>query len=176
MTAKRVAPATPPSLSDEFRRLISENERYAEQFDRSQLTRAPLTGLAILTCMDARMIVEEIFGLRAGDANVLRNAGAVATDDAIRSLLLSRHVLGASEIVVLGHTGCGLHNLGDEELRARLERATGEPSGTHFGSFSDLDAHVRRQVERIQAHPWIGEVTVHGLVYEVETGRVREIV
>jgi carbonic anhydrase len=132
--------------------------------------------MAVLTCMDSRIVLEDIFGLRPGDVNVVRNAGAVATDDAIRSLILSRHVLAANEIVVIGHTGCGLNNLDDEALRARLEQETGDPSSTRFGSFSDLDEHVLRQVERIQAHPWIGRVPVHGLVYEVETGRIREVI
>lgn len=121
------------------------------------------------------MVLEDVFGLRPGDVNILRNAGAVATEDAIRSLLLSHHVLGTNEIVVLGHTGCGMNGLEDQALRARLELQTGEPSKTQFGTFSDLDAHVRRQVERIKAHPWIGQVPVHGLVYEVETGLVREV-
>ena len=163
-------------MSDEFRRLLSESERYAEQVDRSRLGAPPLTGIAVLTCMDARIVLEDIFGLRAGDANVLRNAGAVATDDALRSLIMSRHILGSNEIIVLGHTGCGLNKLDDEGLRARLESETGEPTSTRFGSFTDLDEHVRRQVERIQAHPWIGRVPVHGLVYEVETGRIREVI
>jgi carbonic anhydrase len=164
------------SLSDEYRRLLAESERYADQHDRSQLAAPPLAGLAVLTCMDTRIVVEDIFGLRAGDVNVVRNAGAVASDDAVRSLILSHHVLGTREVVVLAHTGCGLRELDDENLRSRLEAETGQTSGTHFGSFTDLDAHVRRQVERITTHPWIGAVPVHGLVYEVETGRVREIV
>jgi carbonic anhydrase len=155
--------------------LLSESERYAEQLDRSRLAATPNASLSILTCMDTRMVVEDIFGLRPGDANIIRNAGAVASQDAIRSLLLSRHILGTSEIVVLGHTGCGLEGLDDEDLRARLERQTGQPSQTHFGSFDDLHAHVRRQVDRIQAHPWIGQIPVHGLVYEVETGLIREV-
>ncbi len=121
------------------------------------------------------MVIEDIFGLRPGDANIIRNAGGVASLDALRSLLLSRHILGTTEIVVLGHTGCGLEGLDDEGLRARLERQTGQPSKTHFGMFDDLDAHVRRQMERIQAHPWIGQIPVHGLVYEVETGLTREV-
>ena len=125
--------------------------------------------------MDTRMVIEDIFGLRAGDVNILRNAGAVATEDAIRSLLLSRHVLGTTEVIVLGHTGCGLYKLDQEALRARLEQESGAPSETRFGSFEDLDGHVRRQVERIQQHPWIGSIPVHGLVYEVETGQVRQV-
>ena len=164
------------SLSDEYQRLLAESERYTEQADRTRLAAPPLAGLAILTCMDARIVLEDVFGLRTGDANVLRNAGAVATDDAIRSLILSHWLLGTREIIVLGHTGCGLHNLDDEGLRARLESESGETSGMRFGSFSDLHEHVTRQVERIRAHPWLGDVAVHGLVYEVETARVSEIV
>ena len=155
--------------------MLAESERYTEQADRTRLGAPPLAGLAILTCMDARIMLEDIFGLRSGDANVIRNAGAVASDDAIRSLIMSHHLLGASEIIVIGHTGCGLYNLDDEALRARLQTETGQPSGTHFGSFSDLHAHVKRQVERVQAHPWLGDVTVRGLVYEVETARIVEV-
>jgi carbonic anhydrase len=155
--------------------LLAESERYTEQADRTRLSAPPLAGLAILTCMDARIILEDIFGLRPGDANVIRNAGAVATDDAIRSLIISHQLLGTSEIIVMGHTGCGLHNLDDEALRTRLQTLTGQPAATHFGSFSELHMHVRRQLERIQSHPWIGDVPVHGLVYEVETGRVVEV-
>jgi carbonic anhydrase len=125
--------------------------------------------------MDTRMVVEDIFGLRPGDANILRNAGAVASHDAIRSLLLSHHVLGTSEIIVLGHSGCGLDDLDQDGLRERLAAQTGQPSDTRFGTFDDLDAHVRRQVEKIREHPWIGAVPVHGMVYEVETGVVREV-
>lgn len=155
--------------------MLAESERYAEQADRTKLGAPPLAGLAILTCMDARIVVEDIFGLRPGDANAIRNAGAVATDDAIRSLIVSHQLLGASEVVVMGHTSCGLHGLDDEALRARLEAETGQPSATRFGSFSDLHQHVTRQVERIRAHPWMGNVAVRGLVYEVETGRVVEV-
>ena len=108
--------------TDEYSRLLAENERYAEQFELGRLGPAPLAGLAILTCMDARMVLANIFGLRPGDANVLRNAGGVATDDVIRSLVLSQRVLGTREIVVLGHTGCGLRGLAEEQLRTLLKR------------------------------------------------------
>lgn len=121
------------------------------------------------------MVVEDIFGLRPGDVNIIRNAGGVASLDALRSLLLSRHILGTQEIVVLGHTGCGLQGLDEDDLRSRLERQTGQQSKTSFGTFDDLNAHVRRQVDRILAHPWIGQIPVHGLVYEVETGLAREV-
>ena len=155
--------------------MLAESERYTEQADRTKLGAPPLAGLAILTCMDARIVLEDIFGLRPGDANVVRNAGAVATDDAIRSLIISRQLLGAGEILVMGHTGCGLHGLDDDGLRARLQSETGEPSATRFGSFADLRQHVSLQVERIRSHPWMGNAPVRGLIYEVESARVIEV-
>ncbi len=96
------------SRRPEFARLLAQNERFADQFKGSHIGRSPLLGLAILTCMDARIAVEEIFGLRPGDANVIRDAGAVATDDAIRSLIMSQWLLRSNSVIVLGHTGCGL--------------------------------------------------------------------
>ena len=161
---------------DEVARLLAEAERYAEQVDRTRLKPTPLAGLVVLTCMDTRIVVEDIFGLRPGDANILRNAGAVASDDAIRSIVLSQQVLGTTELVVLGHTGCGMQDLGAEELRVRLAQATGLQSDLQFGSFRDIDQHVIAQVARLKSHPWIRRAPVHGLVFEVETGRVRRVV
>ena len=125
--------------------------------------------------MDSRIIPEDIFGLRPGDANVIRNAGAVVTADVLRSLVLSHTVLGTTEIVVLGHTGCGLHDLDEDALRTRLASQTGRASEMTFGSFADLEDHVRQQVATIQAHPWISPIEIHGMIYEVETGRVRDV-
>jgi len=124
--------------------------------------------------MDARIVVEDIFGLRAGDANVMRNAGALASDDFIRSLVLSQRVLGSNEVIVLGHTGCGLHGLAEAALSEELSREAGAQD-LRFGAFEDLDEHVRRQVRRIREHPWVRRVPVHGLIYEVETGRLRDV-
>ncbi len=161
--------------SPEYARLLAENERYIESFDRSALTAAPLSGLAILACMDARLDVEEALGLRTGDAHIIRNAGGLATDDAIRSLIISQQILGTDEIVVIGHTGCGLHGADEDALRARLAAATGRRLPLEFGSFPDLEAMVRVQVERIRTHAWLRRVPVHGLVFEVETGRLVEV-
>ena len=161
--------------TDRLRRLLSANGDFQATFDRGQLKAPPLENLAVLTCMDCRIAVEELFGLEVGDVAVVRNAGAVATDDAIRSLLVTRHVLGTNEIVVMSHTGCGLLRLDDQGLQDRLTSEFGQPSATTFGSFDDLEAHVRDQVATIRAHPWLGDVPVHGLVYEVETGRARSV-
>ena len=161
--------------SPEYARLLAENERYTESFDRSALTPAPLSGLAILACMDARLDVEEALGLRTGDAHVIRNAGGLATDDAIRSLIISQQLLGTNEIVVIGHTGCGLHGADEDALRDRLAASTGRRLPLEFGSFPDLEAMVRVQVERLRTHAWLRRVPVHGLVFEVETGRLVEV-
>ena len=162
-------------MSAEYERILAENLRYTESFDRSALTAAPLSGIAILACMDARLDVEEALGLRTGDAHIIRNAGGLATEDAIRSLIISQQFLGTDEIVVIGHTGCGLHGADEAGLRERLQEQTGRSLELAFGSFEDLDASVRRQVEILRTHPWLKQVPVHGLVFEVGTGRLYEV-
>jgi len=162
--------------SEEFERILEQNERFAEAFDRSALTAAPLTGLAIVTCMDARIDVEDALGLRVGDAHIIRNAGGLASQDAIRSLVVSQQLLGTREILVIAHTGCGLHGASEADLREKVELSTGNATQMSFGSFVDLDALVREQVEILLDEPSLLEAPVHGLVYEVETGRLRQVV
>src|SRR5688572_12531523 len=133
----------------EYARLLAENERYIETFDRSALTAAPLSGLAILACMDARLDVAETLGLRTGDAHIIRNAGGLVTDDVIRSLIVSQQLLGTSEIIVIQHTGCGLHDVDEDALREKLAAAVGvtaEDIGLEFGGVHDLAASVLQQV------------------------------
>ena len=162
--------------SDEFARILSENERYTEVFNRAALGAAPMSGIAIIACMDARLDVEEALGLRTGDAHVIRNAGGLATDDAIRSLIISQRLLGTDEILVIQHTGCGLLNADAEALKQRLTAESGRTVDLDFGAFTDLEANVRAQVDRLRAHPWLRQVPVHGLIFEVETGRLHEVV
>ena len=159
----------------EFDRLLTENERYAESFDRSALTAAPLRRLAIVACMDARFEVEAALGLRTGEAHVIRNAGGLATEDVIRSLIVSQRLLGTDEIFVIGHTGCGLLGADDDALRDGLTGATGEALEIRFGSFDDLEASVRASVDRLRTHPWLKNGPIHGLVFDVATGRLREV-
>jgi carbonic anhydrase len=159
----------------EYRRILAENRRYIEAFDRSALTAVPLSRLAIIACMDARMDVEESLGLRTGDAHVIRNAGGLATDDAIRSLIVSQERLGTDEVLVIGHTGCGLMGADEEAMSDHLAERTGQRMDIAFGSFPDLEASVRAQVERIRSHPWVRQVPIHGLIFEVETGRLIEV-
>lgn len=166
---------TTEDRSPEYRRVLEENERYVEVFDRSRLTAAPLSGLAIVACMDARIDVEDALGLRVGDAHIIRNAGGFATEDAIRSLVVSQQILGTDEIFVIGHTGCGLNAVTDEELQRRVLASTGTATDIGFGAFTDLDATIREQAEILRAHPALRRVPVHAFVYEVETGRLREL-
>jgi len=158
-----------------FERILEHNERFVAAFDRSALTAVPLTGMAILTCMDARIDVEDALGLRVGDAHIIRNAGGLASNDAIRSLVVSQQLLGTREITVIAHTRCGLHGADEAALRRQIEDSTGGATEMGFGAFDDLDAMVRAQVEILAAEPALLEVPVHGLVYEVETGRLREV-
>jgi carbonic anhydrase len=162
-------------MDGEYQHILEQNERFAEAFDRSALTAAPLTGLAILTCMDARIDVEDALGLRVGDAHIIRNAGALASEDAIRSLIVSQQLLGTREIIVIAHTQCGLHGADEAAIRQRIEDSTGFATEMGLGSFADLDAMVREQVEILQDEPALLETPVHGLIYEVETGRLREV-
>lgn len=159
----------------EFERILEENARYAEAFDRSALTAAPLTGIAILTCMDARIDVEDALGLRVGDAHILRNAGGLATPDAIRSLVVSQQLLGTREILVIGHTECGLHGADEQQLQDRVSESTGHAVEMEFGAFADLDDMVREQVRILRGHPALLQVPVHGLVYDVATGHLQAI-
>src|SRR5580765_8932359 len=128
--------ANPPQLA----RALAENDRYAAQFDRSSLPLPPGRKLAVLACMDARLTVEDALGLRTGDAHIIRNAGGLATDDAIRSLVISQHLLGTEEVIVIEHTQCGLLALREEELRSDLAARTGHEADLPFHGFSDLDA------------------------------------
>jgi carbonic anhydrase len=159
----------------EYARVLAENRRYVEAFDRSALTAAPLSGLAIIACMDARLDVEETLGLRTGDAHIIRNAGGLATDDAIRSLIVSQERLGTREVLVIGHTRCGLEGADEDDMRDRLAARTGERLDLAFGSFPDVAASVRAQVARLRAHPWVRPVPIHGLIFDVETGGLTEV-
>ena len=162
-------------MDGEIEHIFEQNERFTEAFDRSLLTAAPLTGLAIVTCMDARIDVEDALGLRVGDAHIIRNAGALATEDVIRSLIVSQQLLGTREIAVIAHTRCGLHGADEEALRSRIADSTGTETRMGFGAFTDLDGMVREQVEILRDEPRLLETPVHGLIYEVETGRLRRV-
>jgi carbonic anhydrase len=164
-----------PSRAPEFDRAVAENARYADQFDRSTLPLPPGRRLAVLACMDARLTVEDVLGLRTGDAHIIRNAGGLATDDAIRSLVISQHLLGTEEIIVIEHTGCGMLTFDDEPVREAIADVTGTRVDLPLLPFPDLERNLRDQLERIRSHPWVKNVPVNGVIYEVETGRIRPV-
>ena len=159
-------------MASEYERILEENARFTEAYDRSALTAAPLTGIAILACMDARIDVEDALGLRVGDAHIIRNAGGFATQDAIRSLVVSQQLLGTREILVIAHTGCGLHGADEAVIRGRVETTTHQATDLVFGAFADLEAMVREQVRVLRARPDLLRVPIHGLIYDVTTGRL----
>jgi carbonic anhydrase len=157
---------------------LAANERYASSFYKGGLPSVPAKRAVVITCIDARMLPDQILGFDIGDAQYIRNAGALVTDDALRSLILSQLVHATTDFFVVGHTDCALATLDERQLQQRLRDAMGEDaSGIVFGVFKDVDANVRAQVEKIAASPFISErVNVHGLVYQVEDGRLREVV
>lgn len=162
------------SITDE---LIERAGDYAEGFDKGGLAAPPGKRVAIVTCMDARVSPYAIFGLREGDAHVIRNAGGTVTDDVERSLAISQRELGTEEIIVMHHSGCGMLGLDDERFAGELERETGQRPAWAPGGFSDIEADVRDAVARLQASPFIPRKDgIRGFVYEVESGRVRELV
>jgi carbonic anhydrase len=163
------------SVTDE---VLRANEAYARNFHLGNLPRPPARKLAVLACMDARLSVEQFLDLKTGDAHIIRNAGGVVTEDALRSLIISHHLLGTQEFLIINHTDCGMLSFSGEELRSRLERSTGKTAvvPAYFHSFQDLEGNVRRQIQVLQSHPWIpSQVVVRGFVYAVETGRLREV-
>ena len=161
------------SVTDE---LLRNNAAYAESFDKGGLPLPPGKGVAVVACMDARLDVHKILGLEEGDAHVIRNAGGVVTDDEVRSLTISQRLLGTREIILIHHTDCGMLTFSDEELRAQIQEEAGIKPHFSMESFSDLEEDVRQSIRRIQASPFIPHTdSVRGFVYEVETGRLREV-
>jgi carbonic anhydrase len=161
------------SVTDE---LLRNNERYAESFDKGDLPLPPAKGVAVVACMDARLNIYGMLGLQEGDAHVIRNAGGVITDDEIRSLAISQRLLGTREVILIHHTECGMLTFTDDELKAQIQEEVGIKPHFPMESFSDLEEDVRQSIARIQASPFIPHRdNVRGFVYEVETGRLREV-
>jgi carbonic anhydrase len=132
--------------------------------------------VAILACMDARLNAYGMLGLSEGDAHVIRNAGGVVTDDEIRSLAISQRLLGTEEIMLIQHTDCGMLTFGDDDFRQDIQRETGIKPEWPAETFDDLDDDVRQSIARIKASPFIPKTdSVRGFVYDVETGRLREV-
>lgn len=160
------------TVSDE---LLQANETYVAGFDRAGLPMPPSSQVAVVACMDARLDVYRILGLELGQAHVIRNAGGVVSDDAIRSLVISQRLLGTQEIVLIHHRDCGMLTFSDDEVKAQMEADTGIRPPFALESFGDLEADVRQSIARIQASPFLPHKNVRGFVYDVETGRLDEV-
>jgi len=158
--------------------VLKANESYAQSFTLGDLPMPPGRKLAVVACMDARVTVEELLGLKTGDAHIIRNAGGIVTEDALRSLIISHHLLGTQEFMLIHHTDCGMLTFQDEELRAKLQQQTrtATVAPVHFHAFSDLEEDVRQQVQKVKSHPWIPEhIPVRGFIFDVKTGRLHEV-
>jgi carbonic anhydrase len=157
---------------------IKANESYAQNFTLGNLPMPPARKLAVVACMDARLMVDQMLGLKTGDAHIVRNAGGLVSDDALRSLIISHHLLGTQEFMIINHTDCGMLTFKDEELRTRLQQETGTAADTpaEFNAFTDVEENVRKQIARVKGHPWIPQqITVRGFVYDVKTGKLSEV-
>jgi carbonic anhydrase len=156
--------------------LLKNNSIYAQKFDKGALPVPPGKKVAVLACMDARLNTYGILGLTEGDAHVIRNAGGVVTDDAIRSLVISQRLLGTREVVLLHHTDCGMLTFKDDDVKKQIEDETGIRPPFALEAFGDLDTDVRQSIARIKASPFIPHKDqVRGFVYDVRTGRIREV-
>jgi len=157
--------------------VLQANEIYARTHELRALTPRPERKLAILTCMDTRLSILTL-GLKTGDAHIIRNAGGIVTEDSLRSLIVSHHLLGTAEFMVINHTDCGLMQTTEQDLRTRIQNRTGTAavSPAFFYAFQNIDENVRHQLQKLRTHPWIpASVTIRGFVYDVATGRLREI-
>jgi carbonic anhydrase len=161
------------SVTDE---LLENNQRYAAGFDKGDLPMPPGKQTAVLACMDARLNVYGILGLEEGQAHVIRNAGGVATDDAIRSLTISQRLLGTNEIILIHHTDCGMLTFTDDAVKRQIQDDVGIKPEFALEAFPDLDEDVRQSIARIKASPFVPHTdNVRGFVYHVENGQLREV-
>jgi carbonic anhydrase len=157
--------------------VLAANKIYAHTHELRELTPRPQRKLAVLTCMDTRLSIRTL-GLKTGDAHIIRNAGGIVTDDALRSLLVSHYLLGTEAFMVINHTDCGLMKTSEADMRARIQDRSGMAviAPSHFYCFQDLDRNVGEQLQRLRTHPWVpASVNIRGFVYDVTTGLLREV-
>ncbi len=156
--------------------MLANAALYQEAFRHDDLTASPTRRIAVLTCMDARLDLFRLLGLQIGDAHIIRNAGGRATDDALRSLILSSNSLGTREVAVIHHTGCGLHGQTNESIADQVEQTSGSRPDLEFHAFTDLVASVGQDIARIRSSSFLpGDTVVWGAVYDVANGSLTPI-
>lgn len=157
--------------------LLAANEVYADSFSQGHLPMPPARRLAIVSCMDARLDPARFLGLEPGDAHVIRNAGGLVTDDAIRSLVISHWLLGTQEVAVIAHTDCGMLTFTNDDLRARLRtEADADASDIDFRPFPELQESVRRSLRAVRESPFLPDsLELSGWIYDVHDGRLAEV-
>ncbi len=155
--------------------LVANNARYAAGFSKGDLPMPPAKKVAVLACMDARLDPAKALGLEEGDAHVIRNAGGVATEDALRSLVISQHLLGTEEIILVHHTDCGMETFRDDAVKDKILAETGLRPSFALEAFANAEEDVKQTAARIQASPFVAHKNIRGFVYEVETGKLREV-
>jgi carbonic anhydrase len=172
MKASYVETAVTPGIE----RIKLHNGLYADSFPAEDLGPAPELRVAIVTCMDCRLDVFTAFGLRRGQAHVIRNAGGVITDDVVRSLMISQRMLGTREIAVVHHTRCGMQGLGELELRRELQADTGQSPAFAIEAFDDPEQDVRQSIARLRSSPFIDHREgIRGFLFDVDRGRLLRV-
>jgi len=163
------------SVTDET---LTANATIAKNYDSGR-AKPPTPRIAIVTCMDPRLTnIGQMLGLADGDADIIRNAGTVIDDDAIRSLVVSTRLLGSKEIMVINHTDCGMLKFTDSEMEDRLVKETGQMAvaPARFYSFTDVEDNTKEQVQKVKSHPWLSnDIPVRGFIFDVATGRLSEV-
>jgi len=155
--------------------LVVHNQNYVARHGHVEMPTAPQLHLAVLTCMDSRLDLFGALGLNLGEAHLIRNAGGLATDDAVRSLLLSQRLLGTESIMVIHHTRCGLETFDEEQLQTELESEFGERPPFRLGAYRDVDADVRATVATLRASRFVKKIEIRGFVFDVDDGDLREV-
>jgi carbonic anhydrase len=156
--------------------LLENNDRFVASFDKGDKPMPPARKVAVVACMDARLHVSALLGLDIGDAHIIRNAGGVVSDDAVRSLVISQRLLGTNEIILIHHTDCGMLTFRDDDVKAQIELDTGIRPAFALEAFADVDEDVRQSIARVKASPFIPHRdNVRGFVYDVRTGRLNEV-
>lgn len=127
--------------------------------------------------MDARISINEALGLKVGEAHIIRNAGGIVTDDALRSLIVSHELLGTERIIIINHTECGMATFKDEDLQKRIsEKYKSDASDIKFYSFGNIEENVKNQIKKIRSSPFLSDITlVHGFIYDTRSGKIREV-